>query len=323
MNKLVIFLALVACASAADWSAYKTRFGKSYRSLNEEQLRLRMFEKNKRIIEQHNKRFEAGEESYDMGLNEFSDLSFEEFQALYLSSFDAAAAASVEQQIDEVSSRAAPSSLDWRSKGAVTAVKHQGSCGSCWTFSAAGCLEGAHFIKTGKLVTISEQNILDCSSRAPYNNMGCNGGYTSQALQYIIDNGGVNYMSNYPYEGAVKTCRYNRNSIAATMRSRSSVARTEAALKEATANKGPIAVSVVVTDKFQNYKSGVFNDNTCAGKVVNHGVLVVGYGNDSAGDYWIVKNSWGKSWGESGYIRMSRNRSNQCQIASYGLVAVV
>ncbi|XP_033150981.1 cathepsin L1-like [Drosophila busckii] len=273
-------------------------------------------------MNEHNKRFRAGLETFEMGVNQFSDLTFKEFEGLFLSSLTPDNASLAKESVYEPSGRAVPSSLDWRSQGAVTPVKNQGSCGSCWSFSANGALEGQWYLKTKKLISLSEQNLVDCS-REKYGNHGCNGGGPASALQYVIDNGGINNQNTYPYVGKQNNCKYSKNAIAATVRSIAYVESNEGSLKTAVAEKGPISVAIDVTDNFKNYKSGVLNDRMCSTSV-NHGVVVVGYGSDAnGGDYWLVKNSWGTNWGEKGYIRMSRNRSNQCQIATYGVFTVV
>merc|ERR1712035_215593 len=168
----------------------------------------------------------------------------------------------------------APASVDWRQSGYVTPVKDQKQCGSCWAFSAVGALEGQNFRKTGQLVSLSEQNLVDCSK----DNSGCNGGLMDYAFEYVKSNGGIDTESSYPYTARDGVCKYNA------------------------ANKGD--------------SSGVYNEPRCSSRSLDHGVLAVGYGSDASGDYWIVKNSWGKAWGESGYIRMSRNKSNQCGVAT-------
>lgn len=308
----------------AEFQSFKVNHNKSYENENEEQHRLLIFKDNKELIDKHNERYAAGEESFEMGVNEFTDLQPKEFQELMLSSivFDDLRSGR-DYTFTPSKDVSIPSSIDWRSKGAVTGVKNQKKCGSCWAFSAIGTLEGQHFIKTRQLISLSEQNLVDCTRGSPYNNHGCKGGWPASALQYIWDNGGVDTEKSYPYKAKNKNCRFNAKNIGAKVSGIASVPQgNEGALASAIAENGPISVSIDASS-FQHYKKGVFNKPSCQGNV-NHAVVVVGYGNDKkGGDYWLVKNSWGKKWGEKGYIRMARNRNNQCHIASFAVYPLV
>ncbi|NXW09574.1 CATS protein, partial [Fregetta grallaria] len=209
-----------------------------------------------------------------------------------------------------------PDTVDWREKGCVTDVKNQGACGSCWAFSAVGALEAQVKLKTGKLVSLSAQNLVDCSTM--YGNKGCSGGLMTSAFQYIIDNEGIDSDDSYPYTAQNGTCQYNASTRAATCSKYVELPEAdEAALKDAVANVGPVSVAIDATQPtFFLYRSGVYDDPRCT-QEVNHGVLVIGYGTLNDKDYWLVKNSWGVSFGDEGYIRMSRNHANHCGIASY------
>lgn len=208
--------------------------------------------------------------------------------------------------------------INWREKGAVTPVKDQGNCGSCWAFSATGGLEGQHFRKTGELVHLSEQNLVDCSAE----NDGCNGGLMHKAYQYVMNNKGINTEETYPYEGLDNECRYNATVVGSTVTSFEILpSDDEESLKDALANIGPVTVGVDSSlSSFHEYSEGVYDDPKCGSKEIGHAMLVVGYDTDAeGGDYWLVKNSWGATWGDQGYIKIARNKGNLCGIATYAV----
>ncbi|XP_062136111.1 procathepsin L-like [Drosophila sulfurigaster albostrigata] len=332
MKAVILILVLVAVVQAtslkdilkAEFNAFKLKHHKTYKDSSEELKRLQIFVENKKLIDTHNKRYLAGEESYEMGVNKFSDMTPEEFKTRMLTNLNPEDA---QEGIDNIYNTSAiaslPSSVDWRLSGAVNPVKNQGTCAACWAFSAVGSLESHHFINSNQRVSLSEQNLVDCTRGYPYNNRGCTGGWPIKALNYVRDNGGINTASSYPYEGRDNTCRYNKNNIGSKISAVIQIARgNEAALASAVANKGPISVCLNAA-LFQYYKSGVLNNPSCSHSV-DHSLVVIGYGTDSVGgDYWLVRNSWGENWGENGYIRMARNRNNQCAIASYAIYPVI
>uniref|UniRef100_A0A8B9LFY6 Cathepsin L.1 n=1 Tax=Astyanax mexicanus TaxID=7994 RepID=A0A8B9LFY6_ASTMX len=186
------------------------------------------------------------------------------------------------------------------------------------SFSQTGALEGQMFKKTGSLVSLSEQQLVDCSKS--YGNNGCNGGLMSYAFNYVMNNGGLDTEASYPYEGQDSVCRFNQYSVGATCSGYTFISSgSEEELKEVVGTVGPVSVAVDAEVSFQLYQSGIYDESDCSSTQLNHGVLAVGYGSQNGKDYWLVKNSWSTSWGEAGYIRMSRNKNNQCGIATFAL----
>jgi len=318
------------------WSRFKQTHDKSYLTEANENLHLEVFTQNLNLIEKHNEEFAKGMHTYSMGVNYFADWTVEEFRAKMLGvrmNKGTNKGLSSGLHLRLPSNIELPDEVDWRIEGAVTPVKNQGQCGSCWAFSTTGSLESAHFRLTGQLVSLSEQQLVDCSGK--FDNDGCNGGLMDNAFNYIKSEGGLNTEDSYPYHAKAQKCKFQKDKIGSTCSGYVDIPKgDEATLKEATATQGAISVAIDVTeDKFMFYKSGVFVDTKCGNSddELNHGVLVVGYGSlnstssggDEPPDFWIVKNSWGVKWGEEGYIRMARNNNNMCGIAtkaSYPLV---
>jgi cathepsin L len=304
------------------WNEFKQTHGKSYQSATEEIARFNIFIENQRKIDAHNEKFKAGLHSFDMGMNQFGDMTHEEFRTKmngYKQKSKPSAASIFQAAVADI-----PKSVDWRTKGYVTPVKDQGQCGSCWAFSAVASLEGQHFKKAGKLVSLSEQNLVDCSDS--FGNEGCNGGLMDQAFAYIKANKGIDTETSYPYKAIDESCRFSKSNIGATDTGFTDIKTgDESDLENAIATVGPISVAIDASqDSFQFYKSGVYYEPDCSSEQLDHGVTAVGYDTSSDGKkYYIVKNSWGLSWGNKGYIWMSREHDNNCGIAtaaSYPLV---
>jgi len=199
-----------------------------------------------------------------------------------------------------------PPKIDWRDKNAVTHVKNQGECGSCWSFSSTGSIEGIQSIKNHKLINASEQQLMDCSEQ--YGNHGCQGGLMDNAFKYVIDNG-LCSEEDYPYQGTDGDCQSNQCTKIVQIDNYSDIEpNNEKVLMRAVAQQ-PISVAIQANlTSFRFYKSGVYQDPDC-GDLLDHGVLIVGYGTDVENnlDYWIVKNSWSSNWGDKGYMKMLRN----------------
>jgi len=283
--------------------------------LGEKEKRFQIFKDNFRFIDEHN----AGNHTYKLGLNRFADLTNEEYRSKYLGTKMNRKQKLSSRKSDRYAPRdgvTLPDSIDWRTKGAVAPVKDQGSCGSCWAFSTIAGVEGINQIVTGDLITLSEQELVDCDTSY---NEGCNGGLMDYAFEFIINNGGIDTDKDYPYTGRDGRCdQYRKNAKVVSIDAYEDVPiNNEKALLSAVANQ-PISVAIEGGGRgFQFYESGIFTGR--CGTDLDHGVAAVGYGTEKGVDYWIVRNSWGADWGEEGYIRMERNvagtSTGKCGIA--------
>ncbi|KAK3225201.1 hypothetical protein Dsin_005063 [Dipteronia sinensis] len=287
------------------------------RSLDEKHKRFNVFKQNVLHVHNTNKM----DKPYKLKLNKFADMTNQEFRSTYAGSkikhykmFQGSSHGTGTFMYENV--QQVPPSVDWRKNGAVTNVKDQGQCGSCWAFSTIAAVEGINQIKTNKLVSLSEQELVDCDTSE---NQGCNGGLMDLAFDFIKKRGGITTEDKYPYGANDGTCdASNLNSPAVSIDGHEDVpANDEDALLKATANQ-PISVAIDAgSSDFQFYSEGVFTGK--CGTELNHGVAVVGYGTTLDGTkYWIVRNSWGPEWGEKGYVRMQRGISDKeglCGIA--------
>jgi C1A family cysteine protease len=310
-----------------DFNMYMNDFNKNYSSIDELEKRSNIFYDNVLQIMQHN-----SNEShlFKMGINQFTDLMPCEFKDLYINGFIPKYRSSITQynsilfqnQTDDL-----PESIDWRQLNAVTPVKDQGQCGSCWAFSATGSMEGSWAIATGELISLSEQQLVDCAG-IKYGSMGCNGGQMDGGFEYAIDNG-ICSEAEEPYVSGVTENKEKCTTCANVAQFTSFVdveADNQLQLK-ATVAQNPVSVAIEAdTRYFQSYSSGILTSTDC-GTDLDHGVLIVGYGSESNTDYWLVKNSWGISWGEEGYVKIGRSDSTSspgiCGIAmqpSYPIV---
>jgi cathepsin L len=309
---LLVLLAAVVAVSALSESEYqnefdlfRTKYNKNY-GPSEAVYRYGVFKSNLDFVNS----WDVESRGFEVAMNKFGDLTSVEFNAMYN-----------RLNITRTSTYVAPVStggatVDWRTKGAVTGVKNQQQCGSCWSFSATGSMEAAHFFKTGKLVSLSEQNLVDCSTAE--GNQGCNGGLMDQAFQYVIDNKGIDTEASYPYTATgPNNCEYKSTDNVGTLSGFTDVTSGDENALQTAVDKTPVSVAIDASQSsFQFYSSGVYYEPNCSSDQLDHGVLAVGYGTDGSNAYWLVKNSWGTDWGQAGYIWMSKARKNNCGIAT-------
>merc|ERR1712212_250796 len=306
--------ASIPVSSDSDWEQFKEIHGKVYRDHEEEIYRKSIFEENLEHIREHNEQFLSGLKTFSKSANQFADMHLHEIIRGGLKQ-------EKKEHEDMYKPRdfTAPKSKDWRKEeGVVTGVKNQAQCGSCWAFSTTGSLEGQMMLKKNKKVSLSEQQLVDCSG--DFGNYGCNGGLMGAAFEYIKSVGGIESEADYPYRARDMSCKANKSKFVATVTGYKRIeSGSEEDLLKAVADVGPVSVAIEATFDFQLYSGGVLIDDTCSPRRLNHGVLAVGYGTTTGSkklDYWIVKNSWGGSWGEKGYVKMARNHKNMCGIAT-------
>lgn len=301
----------VRTAFASWMKQYKMQFA----TPTEFNYRLGVFAQTLNRVQEHNSK----KLSYTLEVNAFAHFTLEEFLAKYTGlNIPKNYERNIVSQEPMLTQQA---TVDWVSAGAVNAIKNQGNCGSCWAFSATAAMEGIWKISGNALQNQAEQQLVDCSTS--YGNQGCNGGWMDYAFKYVIAVGGQMSTSSYPYKTIQGACQFDASKIIAKIKSFADVPQGSCSTLLAFATKQPTSVAIAVDSLFQAYKSGVYSDTTC-GTGLNHGVTVVGFGTDSASNkqYWNVRNSWGASWGQNGYIWMDRNVSPKtgicgiCQAAS-------
>ncbi|GFP88323.1 vignain [Phtheirospermum japonicum] len=284
------------------------------RDLTEKKTRFNVFKANVHHVHKANQM----NKPYKLKLNKYADMTSHEFKNSYGSKIkhhrmlrgSRASTGFMHEKADNL-----PATVDWRHQGAVTAVKNQGNCGSCWAFSTVVGVEGINKIKTGTLVSLSEQELVDCEK----DNEGCNGGLMENAYEFITKQGGLATETIYPYRAKDMNCdAAKENAPAVKIDGHENVpANDEDALLKAVANQ-PVSVAIDAgSSDMQFYSEGVFTGD--CGTELDHGVAVVGYGATVDGTkYWTVKNSWGPEWGEQGYIRIQRGvdaKEGLCGIA--------
>jgi len=308
---MIVFLLVLAFGKQKSefmsFDEWMVKFKPEYQGEEMIQLRRKIYDENIEIIGKHN----AENKGWKMGVGPFTDLTNEEFKERF-HPFQI----NKNRKVEHIPDTDLADSVDWRTEGAVTHVKNQGQCGSCWSFSTTGAIEGAWKIAGNDLISLSEQQLVDCATS--YGNNGCKGGLMDNAFKYVINNGGLDLEDDYSYEAADGFCDHGKEAKKhAPIKDYSDVQPRSESQFKAALQKGPVSVAIEADQYgFQHYKSGVFK-GTC-GTRLDHGVLAVGYGTDNGDGYYIIKNSWGPDWGDQGYIRITDDvgGAGQCGVLS-------
>ena len=304
-NKFIVIMCMLVgyCHSEplAEFKDFVEKFDKNY-SQHEYFHRMQVFYENLDFINKHNMLAYNGTYNYYLGVGPFTDLTLNEFSKNYLMKEDVGLTrCQVQMQADD----SIPTALDWREKNTVTPIKNQGNCGSCWSFSTTGAIESLMAIETGNLESLSEQELVDCSTK--YGNQGCNGGLMTQAFKYVIDQGGLCSESDYSYTASDDKCKECTVVEGSNIKNCFTIPKGNYKVLLSQLSKQPISVGIQAdTPQFQHYKSGIFDESSCYTGEIDHGVLLVAYDADSM----TIKNSWGEEWGDQGYIRIARTEDN-------------
>lgn len=276
---------------------------------DEYHLRFGIFLSNSRRVQE----FNSAHKSFKVSVNKFACYTPSEYRILL--GLRRHVSTSNRQKIVKKAAGNEPDYVDWREKGIVNEIKNQGQCGSCWAFGSIQACESAYALAHGTLNSCSEQNLIDCVP----NCYGCNGGFPTSAVNYVILNqaGQFNSESDYPYKAVEENCKYDASKAINKILSWESGKAGDEDYLKTLVSKGVCAIGIdAAAWSFQSYSSGIYDEPECSSEFLDHSVGLVGYGTENGVDYWIVRNSWGTDWGEKGYIRMSRNKDNQCGVAT-------
>jgi len=299
----------------SKFQEFLTTHNKKYNTIEEYMARFNVFKNNYLRIENM---ASDPNKSYTIGITKFFDLTPQEFKNIYLK-LDASSIDGITCGQATVKNGTVPESYDWRQHGAVGPVKDQGQCGSCWAFSTVGNIEGLYQIKHGNLLQFAEQQLVDCDKDE---DQGCEGGLMENAMKYINQTGGLELQANYKYTARDDSCKFSPSKVAVKVGGYECLkTKDEEQIKAFLAQTGPLAVALNA-DPLQVYQGGIIDEDSssCDPESLDHGVTLVGYGSENGKDYWIVKNSWGESWGENGYFRMARGKGT-CGINTYVITA--
>ncbi|KAL4227226.1 hypothetical protein ACF0H5_012671 [Mactra antiquata] len=303
-----------------DWLVFKKTYNKTYANTDEEIRRRLYWEDTGRFIEKHNHKYERGEVTFTVGENAFADMAEDEFEDIYMNGLVVPNEAEEEMGTFYGPVEDTMVSQDWREQKIVTPVRNQGSCGSCWAFASVGAIESAHAKKTGQMLDLSEQNLLDCN-RGNRGNWGCRGGWMNIAFNYLKGTSGIDDERCYPYIGRESACRYRRDCARVRITGYTSVNKDESSLQYAVGKYGPVAIAMDTNNReFWYYKTGIYYQAVCNRRRPTHAMLIVGFKRYRSGEAWIIKNSWGTSWGYNGYLYLAKNRGDTCGVtlhASY------
>jgi len=295
---LLVVLATAMALPRVDYEGQFVAFVETYNKKYDTEAffpRFNIFKAKLDEIAAHNR----ANHTWQMGINEFSDMTWEEFSQHMLGFIAPDVDLSPEYDVP-ASNRIPPNDVDWRQKGGVTPVKNQGQCGSCWDFAGVGTIETFHFVKAGALINLSEQQVLDCSKGG-----SCGGGMPESAIDYGCKTG-LCLTTEYPYTARQGTCK--QCAVKSTKCGGAKKLASEAAQAQAL-DTNTVSIGVYIGSNFQSYKSGIFNGPCGSG---GHAMVLVGY----TADAWIIKNSWGGSWGDAGYSRWARGK-NLCQFSGH------